>query len=236
MSEHQTTLMERRIAQSDDVRTLTIKRPESTFVQTLTLGNGVASSTVAPVAAESGSKSSNRNSSYVGAILSGVVVVVVFLFILWLFCRKGRSRSRRSRNSSRRSRSPASKGSSSSSSSSDSSRGPSDDGGTGSVVSDYLGSEVGEEQFEHPQQPMPAMPPQGGWAGPPAGYDIPPPGAVMGAPGAGMAPPGVGMGIPFGRGGPPPIMGRGGGPFPDYGGPPPGTHIVGSGGPPPMPQ
>ncbi|KAI0802391.1 hypothetical protein GGR55DRAFT_701016 [Xylaria sp. FL0064] len=235
MSEHQTTLVERQIpAQPDDIRTLTIKRPESTFVQTLTLGNGVASSTDAPVAAVSGSKSSDRNSGYVGAILSGVVVVVVFLFILWLFCRKGRRRSRRSRDSSRRSRSPASK---SSSSSSDSSRGPSDDSGTGSVVSDYLGSEVGEEHLEQPQQPMPAMPPHGRWAGPPAGYDIPPPGAVMGAPGAGIAPPGVSIGIPFSRGGPPPMMGRGDGPFPNYGGPPPpGTYTVGSGGPPPMPQ
>ncbi|KAI0428068.1 hypothetical protein F5Y09DRAFT_11706 [Xylaria sp. FL1042] len=234
MSEPQTTLVRRQIPrQADGIRTLTIARPESTFVQTLTLGNGVASSTEVPVAAVSGSKSSNRTSSYVGAILSGVVVIVVFLFILWLFCRKGRTRSRRSRDSSRQSRSHPSKDSSSSSRSSG---GPSDDGGTGSVISDYVASEMGEEQLEQPQRPMPVIPPQGRWAGPPPGHIIPPPGAGMGPPGVGMVPPGAGMGIPFGRGGPPPMMGRGGGPLPNYGGPSPGMPGIGRGGPPPMPQ
>ncbi|KAI3328321.1 hypothetical protein F4824DRAFT_426535 [Ustulina deusta] len=228
MCEHQPTFVERQIPPSDGIRTLTIARPESTFVETLTLGNGVASSTDVPIAVASASRSSTPNSNYVGAILSGVVVTVVLLFVIWICCRKGRARSRRSRGSSRHSRRSPNKGSSNSSESSSS---RSDDGGTGSAA-----SEIAEEQWEPPGRPMPGMPPLGRWPGPPPGHIVPPPGAGMRPPGVGMGPPGFGMGMPFGRGGPPPMMGRGGGPLPGYGGPPPAMPIVGSGGPPPMPQ
>ena len=88
MDGYQTTLVERQIPQDDNVRTLTIVRSESTYLQTLTLGNGVGSSTDVPVAAMSASDSSSH-SDYVAAILSGVVVFVVLLIVIWLFCRKG---------------------------------------------------------------------------------------------------------------------------------------------------
>ncbi len=89
MCEHQPTFVERQIPPFDGIRTLTIARPESTFVETLTLGNGVASSTDVPIAVASASRSSTPNSNYVGAILSGVVVTVVLLFVIWICCRKG---------------------------------------------------------------------------------------------------------------------------------------------------
>ncbi|KAI1368370.1 hypothetical protein F5Y08DRAFT_335582 [Xylaria arbuscula] len=222
MDEHEMGLVERQMLQADNVRTLTIVRPESTFLQTLTLGNGAGSSTDVPVPAMPSSDSSNRSDN-VAAILSGVIVFVVLLVVIWLLCRKGRKHSH-SRDSSRANRSSSS---SSTSEGSESSGGPSDNG---SVV-----SEVGDGQWEPPGRPMPGMPPMGRWGGPP-GQHMPPPGVNMGAPGVGMGPPGVGMGMPFGRGGPSPTMGRGTGPLPNYGGPPGMVQMTGSGGPPPMPQ
>ncbi|KAI0539002.1 hypothetical protein GGR58DRAFT_270650 [Xylaria digitata] len=214
MYRHQTTILQRQISPPDGIRTLTIPKLESTFVETLTLGNAVAS-TDAPVATMSASRSSNPSSNYVGAILSGVVVILALLFIIWVCCRKGRTRSRRSKGSSRKngSRDSPNKGSSNSS---ESSGGPSEDDGTVSVA---------EEQWGQPERPMSGMPPLGRWPGPPPGHMGPPLGAGIG----------VGMGgMPVGRGGPPPMMGRGGGPPPNFGGPPI-IPMASSGGPPPMP-
>ncbi|KAI1121646.1 hypothetical protein F5Y10DRAFT_271890 [Nemania abortiva] len=84
MCEPQTTLIERQMPPSDGIRTLTIPRPESTLTETLTLGNGVAYSTGVPVTVAPESKSSSPGSGYVGAILSGVVVVVVLLLVIWV--------------------------------------------------------------------------------------------------------------------------------------------------------
>ncbi|KAK5627989.1 hypothetical protein RRF57_003704 [Xylaria bambusicola] len=209
-----TTFMERRIPQAEGVRTLTIVRPESTFVQTLTLGNGDAAPTDTPVATMSASKASNH-SDYVGAILSGVIVLVVLLVVIWIFYR--RKRSHGSRGSSRQNKPSRSNDTSESS---ESSGGPSED-------DDSVTSEIVDEQWQPPARPMPGLPPMGRWPGPPPGHNVPPPGANMG-------PPGVGIGMPFG--GPSPMMGRGGGPLPNFGGPPPIIPIAGSGGPPPTPQ
>lgn len=88
MPEPQTTLMVRQIS-PDDMRTLTILRSETTFTETLTLGGGVTYSTDVPVTVMPSPKSSSPSSSYVGAILSGVVGAVVLLLIIWLCCRRG---------------------------------------------------------------------------------------------------------------------------------------------------
>ncbi|RYC60349.1 hypothetical protein CHU98_g5863 [Xylaria longipes] len=201
--------------------------PESTLIETLTLGNGVAYSTDVPVTVAPDSKSSNPSSSHVGAILSGVAAIFVLLLIVW-FCGR-RTHSHRSRGSSRQSRSESS--GSSSSNGSNNASGSSRNGGPGSAASD-----MAEGQWKQPPQPMPGMPHPvaGRWAIPSPGLMGPPPG--MGPPG--MGPPGVvGIRMPAGHGGPPPIMGRGSGPLPMHGGPPPPiVPIVGSGGPPPMPQ
>ncbi|KAI8954022.1 hypothetical protein F4801DRAFT_576039 [Xylaria longipes] len=69
------TLTARQMSPSDGIRTLTIQRPESTLIETLTLGNGVAYSTDVPVTVAPDSKSSNPSSSHVGAILSGVAAI-----------------------------------------------------------------------------------------------------------------------------------------------------------------
>ncbi|KAI0481778.1 hypothetical protein F4859DRAFT_529518 [Xylaria cf. heliscus] len=209
------TLTGRQMSSADGIRTLTIPRPESTLVETLTLGDGAAYSTDGPVASAPDSRSSNTSSSHIGAILSGVAAALVLFLIVW-FCSR-RTYSRRSRGSSSRGRPGSSGGSSSNGSDNDS--GSSHDDGPDSAAGD-----MAEEEWKQPTQPMPEMPHPvvGRWGIPPPGF--------MGQP-PGMGPPGVvGMGMPAGRGGPPPLMmGRGGGP-------PPIMPIVGSGGPPPMPQ
>ncbi|KAJ2974823.1 hypothetical protein NUW58_g8534 [Xylaria curta] len=60
----QRTLGGRQALLPDDIRTLTIQKPESTYVETLTLGNGIAYSTDLPGAAASDSRSSNSGPSY----------------------------------------------------------------------------------------------------------------------------------------------------------------------------
>ncbi|KAI1117045.1 hypothetical protein F5Y14DRAFT_15689 [Nemania sp. NC0429] len=214
MSSQQTALVGRQLSPPDGIRTLTIPKAGSTVIETLTLGNGVAYSTatVAPV-----SKSSSPSSSYIGAILSGVVAVVLFFLVIWVCCRRGRTRSRRSRGSSHQSRSGNSSHNGGSDDSGSTSGSSSHDGGAGSGPSEMV-EDPWTQQTGHP---MPGMPPVAGqWAVPP-----PPPG---------MGPFGVGV-MPFGRGGPPPPMGRSGGPPPIHHGPPPMQPNIG-GGPPPIPQ
>ncbi|KAI1754250.1 hypothetical protein F4782DRAFT_528685 [Xylaria castorea] len=212
----------RQMLPSGGIRTLTIQRPETTFIETLTLGNSVGYSTDVPVTVAPDSKLSTPSSSHVGAILSGVAAIFVLLFVVW-FCGH-RTHSRRSGGSSRRSE-PGSYSGSSSSNGSDNASGSSRNDDPGPAASD-----MAEEQWEQPAQSMPGMPHPVArqWAVPP-GFMGPLPG---------MGPPGVVcMGMPAGRGGPPPMMGRGGGLPPMHGGPPPPiASIVGNGGPPPMPQ
>ncbi|KAI0455450.1 hypothetical protein F5B21DRAFT_503267 [Xylaria acuta] len=195
---------------SDGIRTLTIQRPQSTFIETLTLGNGVAYSTDVPVTVAPDSKSSNPSSSHVGAILSGVAAILVLLSIVW-FC-GCRTHSHRSGGSSRQGRSGSSSDSSSSNGS-DNASGSSRNGVPSSAAGD-----MAEGQWKQPAQPMPGMPHPvaGRWAVPPPGFT------------PSMGPPGVGMAMPAGRGGPPLMMGIGGRP-------PPIVPMAGSGGPPPMP-
>ncbi|KAI1186466.1 hypothetical protein F5B17DRAFT_361141 [Nemania serpens] len=220
MSTQQTTLIGRQLSPSDGVRTLTIPRAESTVIETLTLGNGVAYSTAAVAPA---SKSSSPSSSYVGAILSGVVAVVLFLLVVWVCCRRGRTRSRRSRGSSRQSRPENSSSNGNSDDSGSTSGSSSPEGGAGSGPSEM----VEDLWVQQTGQPMPGMTPPvaGQWTVPP-----PPPGISQLGVGVGN------MAMPFGRGGPPPLMGRGGGPPHIHRGPPPIPPIVSGGGPSPMPQ
>ncbi|KAI0857396.1 hypothetical protein F4860DRAFT_517849 [Xylaria cubensis] len=208
---------------SDGIRTLTIPRPETTLIETLTLGNGVGYSTDVPVTVAPDPKSSSPSSSHVGAILSGVAAVFVLLLIIWFCGRKDRRYSRPSRSSSRRDASGSTSGSSSSDGS-DNASGSSGDRDLGSAASD-----IAEEEWKQPAQTMPGMPRPVArqWAVPP-GFMGPLPG--MSVPGV------VGMGVPAGYG-LPPMMGRGGGPPPMHGGPSPTmTSIVDNGGPPVMPQ
>ncbi|KAI0554103.1 hypothetical protein F4679DRAFT_345357 [Xylaria curta] len=218
------TLTGRQMSPSDGIRTLTIPRPETTVVETLTLGNGVGYSTDVPVAITPDPtpdpKSSSPNSSHVGAILSGVAAVFVLLLIIWFCGRKDRRYSRPSKSSSRRDESGSTSGSSSSDGR-DNDSGSSGDGDLGSAASD-----MAEEEWKQPAQSMPGMPHPVArqWAVPP-GFMSPLPG--MSVPGV-VGPAGYGL---------PPMMGRGGGPPPMHGGPSPTmTSIVADGGPPVMPQ
>ncbi|KAI1170066.1 hypothetical protein F4777DRAFT_584274 [Nemania sp. FL0916] len=211
MYEAQTILIERQLAPPDSMRTLTIARPESTFIETLTLGDGVAYSTDVPdPPVVPAPKSSSPSSIYVGAILSGVVAFVVLVLVVWVCCRKGNKRSRRKGPDS--GSQPGSNSSSSSSESSEDASASSQDGSVQSVVDDA--------GWEPP-------PDAGQWAGPPPGMGpagMGPPGMTPAgmAPPTGMAPPGMGppgtgppmTEMPMGRGGPPPFFGGGGGPPP----------------------
>lgn len=135
----------------------------------------------------------------------------------------GRTRSRRSRGSSR----PGNSSNNGSSDDSESTGGSSThEGGAGSGPSEM----VEDPWRQQTGQPMPGMIPPVAerWA-------VPPPPHGMGQP-SGMGPFGVSMATPFGRGGPPPLMGRGGfGPPPIHRGIPPIQPNAG-GGPPPVPQ
>ncbi|KAI1469500.1 uncharacterized protein F4812DRAFT_458037 [Daldinia caldariorum] len=202
-------------AEDESVRTQTIVWPASTFITTWTLGTGSDTTqspgTVVVPAQDAGSASSQN----VGAILSGVVVVLVLMLISWVCYRRsgpnGRSRKRSSR---RNGSSCTSKGSSSSSGTSNvSSR---NDSSIGSVASEM--GEQWDQQTPVPGPPMPGMPlpVAGGW----------PPQHPENGMGQGM-PPNMNMGFPPGHGGPPPMMGHG---LPGRGGPPP---MMGGGGSPP---
>ncbi|KAI2637575.1 hypothetical protein GGS21DRAFT_489357 [Xylaria nigripes] len=199
----------KQIDSQDAIRTLTLFRSDSILIETLTLGNDVTSATGVPSTVVPDSESSNRSSSHIGAILSGVAGVVLFLLLIWACCDKSSNRSRRSQRLGRRNK-PRSSTRESAPSSSEGFNGSSNDGS--SVVS------IGQEGLGgQPAQSMPGMPPTaaGRWPGPPPGHMGPSPGASMGTQA------GVNMAGSAGRGGPPPTMGRGGQPFSFQGGPPP---------------
>ncbi|KAI1828286.1 hypothetical protein F4861DRAFT_535247 [Xylaria intraflava] len=239
MQRNHSSWMKKQLGSQDDIRTLTIPRPSSTLIETLTLGNGIQQSTPGPVAAVSASDSSSPSSSHVGAILSGVAAAVVFLLIIWICCRGD---SGRRRGSGRRSGSGGSPSESSSGSSGTFDGSSPNGGSTRSVV-----GVINDERGEQSAPPMPGMPPAvaEAWVGPLPGHTGPPPvvnmgppphGANMGpSPGAGMGPPpgasvvptpGVGVTISVGRRGPPLMMGRNDGqPFRFHGGPPPPPSV-----------
>ncbi|KAI1798553.1 hypothetical protein F4811DRAFT_558723 [Daldinia bambusicola] len=209
------TAEDRQQAEDGSVRTQTIVWPASTFITTWTLGTG-SDTTESPdtvvVPAQDAGSASNQN---VGAILSGVVVVLVLILISWVCYRRNGPNGRGSKRSSRRHGSSyTSKSSSGSSGTSNvSSRNDS------SIVS--AASERGEQWDQPapvPGPPMPGMPPPvaGGW--PPQHPEN----------GMGQAMPrNMNMGFPPGHGGPPQMMGNG---LPGRGGPPP---MMGGGGFPP---
>ncbi|KAI1496881.1 hypothetical protein F5X99DRAFT_398696 [Biscogniauxia marginata] len=202
--------------QIKDIRTQTIIWPATTFITTWTLGSSTEEATGTPAVVGPAPSPQASDSVSVGPILSGVVVAVVLVLILWVCCRRGHSRSRRSKRSSRRSGSsyPSKTSSSSSGGSNGSSR---RDASDRSVVSEMMEDQWGD------REPMPNVPPPvaGGWPGP---QNVP----------IGPQP----HDFPAGRGGPP-VMGRGG-PPPGFSGLHPGHErsppMVGRGGPPPMPQ
>ncbi|KAI0179905.1 hypothetical protein GGR52DRAFT_568673 [Hypoxylon sp. FL1284] len=223
------------VAKDVSVRTQTIIWPASTFITTWTLGSSSdpteSPATVAPV-----SDSSSASQS-VGPILSGVVVFLVLVLVLWMCCGRNRTNGRRSRRSSRRRGSGyASKCGSSTSPSSPSSSGTSQNGASAGSAA----SEVVEDQWDQteqvPEEHIPKVPPPvaTAWHGQVPGQI---PGQIPGqAPG--QAPdqgvrlvpvrPVQGMQFPVG---PRPMMSPGGPPLVGRGGPPP--VIIGRGGPPP---
>jgi len=89
MAQHQITLIPRQTSSCNSIRTLTITKPDTTIVEVLTLGNGATKATSLPETIAPASKSSTSTSSYVGPILSAVVLVVVLLLVIWICCRKG---------------------------------------------------------------------------------------------------------------------------------------------------
>ncbi|KAI1816172.1 hypothetical protein GGS20DRAFT_253084 [Poronia punctata] len=256
MADHQTKLKARQSSPCNCIRTLTISRPETTTVEVLTLGDGATKVTIVPGPVVPAPESSNRTPSYVGPVLSVVVVLVVCLLAFWL-CWRGCARSRAS--SSR-----STTGSTSSNPPNNGGpgrinlrrghagkRGPGarglgirklgnrggsprtadSDTGSSTTPSHNGGTEDrankgAEGKAANSRHPFPGTP------GAPLPPGIPPQGFMGGhPPGNGTIPPsmgvGLGMGMPPGSGGPP-MMGRGGGP-------PPTLPMIGRGGPPPMP-
>ncbi|KAI1769989.1 hypothetical protein F4818DRAFT_281253 [Hypoxylon cercidicola] len=217
-AEHTVHMVTSRLQARDvSIRTQTIVWPASTFITTWTLGSS-SDPTESPATVAPASDSTSAGQS-VGPILSGVVVFLVLVLVVWVCCRRNRPNSRNSRRSSRRQGS--SYLSKSSSSDSPSSNGSSRNGASANSAA----SEVAENQWDQaeqmPEGHMPDIPPPvaGGWPG-----QQPDPGMRMGPA------PGQGMGFFPGRGGPQPMMGRGGPPILGRGGPPP---MMGRGGPPP---
>ncbi|KAI0006880.1 hypothetical protein F4779DRAFT_542743 [Xylariaceae sp. FL0662B] len=221
-----------RVPQDEDnlVRTQTVTLPGSTFITTWTLGSATEP-TDPPATVVPAQDATPTSEPSVGAILSGVVVFVVLIMVLWLYYRRGRSPSRGSGRSSRR-RVSSHPGKSRSSRSTGSYMSSQRSGSTGSAADE------GDEEPWEPPEPMPGGPMPGGPMGGPMGVPMPPPPVAGGWPGAQVnqdmgpppGPPGPGAGIPLGRGGPPPMMGRGGPPL-GRGGPP--MMMMGRGGPPP---
>ncbi|KAI1384369.1 uncharacterized protein F4822DRAFT_432917 [Hypoxylon trugodes] len=198
MAVEQTKHMGSLQAKDVSIRTQTIIWPTSTFVTTWTLG-GDSDPTETPATVAPAPDSTSNGGQNVGPILSGIVAFLVLVLVVWLCCRRSSFKGRNSRRSSRqRGSGPPSKGSSSESATSNNSsrRGRS----VGSAASEIIDGNQWNQQGPVPVEHLPEMPPQaaGRWPVP----------APQPNPGMGQMPP-PGMGFPLGRGGPPPMMGRG---------------------------